>query len=125
MPIERRKSDSALVEKVIEYVQGIAEVKGCNLTGKTAKKLEEAIDDNTDVNIAMELIFVPFMALQNGVIKLTGVVMTALSIWFYLQGSMALLTCIGMTICSFMVFASLERGGELFDAAAPDWTDGG
>lgn len=108
----KTESDSDLVEKVIEYVQGIAEVKGCNLTGKTAKKLEEAIDDNTDVNIAMELIFVPFMALQNGVIKLTGVVMTALSIWFYLQGSMALLTCIGMTICSFMVFASLEQAGN-------------
>ena len=108
----KTKSDSALVEKVIEYVQGIAEVKGCNLTGKTAKKLEEAIDDNTDVNIAMELIFVPFMALQNGVIKLAGVAMTLFSIWFYLQGSMALLTCIGMTICSFMVFASLEQAGN-------------
>lgn len=108
----KTKSDSALVEKVIEYVQGIAEVKGYNLTGKTAKKLEAAIDNNTEVNIAMELIFVPFMALQNGVIKLTGVAMTLLSIWFYLQGSMALLTCSGMTICSFMVFASLEQAGN-------------
>ena len=54
----------------------------------------------------------PFMALQNGVIKLTGVAMTLLSIWFYLQGSMALLTCSGMTICSFMVFASLEQAGN-------------
>lgn len=69
----KTKSDSALVEKVIEYVQGIAEVKGYNLT---------------------------------------GVAMTLLSIWFYLQGSMALLTCIGMTICSFMVFASLEQAGN-------------
>ena len=108
----KTESDSDLVEKVIEYVQGIAEVKGYNLTGKTAKKLEAAIDNNTEVNIAMELIFVPFMALQNGVIKLTGVAMTLLSIWFYLQGSMALLTCIGMTICSFMVFASLEQAGN-------------
>ncbi len=108
----KTKSDSVLVEKVIEFVQGIAEVKGYNLTGKTAKKLEAAIDNNTEVNIAMELIFVPFMALQNGVIKLTGVAMTLLSIWFYLQGSMALLTCIGMTICSFMVFASLEQAGN-------------
>ncbi len=108
----KTESDSDLVEKVIEYVQGIAEVKGYNLTGKTAKKLEAAIDNNTDVNIAMELIFVPFMALQNGVIKLAGVAMTLFSIWFYLQGSMALLTCIGMTICSFMVFASLEQAGN-------------
>ena len=97
---------------MIEYVQGIAEVKGYNLTGRMAKKLNQAIDRNTDINIEMELTFVPFMALQNGLIKLTGVVMTLLSIWFYLQGSMELITCIGMTICSFLVFSSLEQAGN-------------
>ena len=109
---EKIKSDTSLVEKVIEYVQGIAEVKGYNLTGRMAKKLNQAIDRNTDINIEMELMFVPFMALQNGLIKLTGVVMTLLSIWFYLQGSMELITCIGMTICSFLVFSSLEQAGN-------------
>lgn len=109
---EKIKSDTSLVEKVIEYVQGIAEVKGYNLTGQMAKKLNQAIDRNTDINIEMELTFVPIMALQNGLIKLTGVVMTLLSIWFYLQGSMELITCIGMTICSFLVFSSLEQAGN-------------
>lgn len=109
---EKVASDTSLVEKVIEYVQGIAEVKGYNLTGKMSKKLNRAIDDNTDINIKLELIFVPFMAVQNGVIKLTGVVMTLLSIYLYMQGSMELLICIGMIICSFMVFASLEQAGN-------------
>lgn len=106
------KSDTRLVEKVLEYVQGIAEVKGYNLTGKMSKKLNQAIDGNTDINIELELTFIPFMTVQNGVIKLTGIVMTLLSIYLYLQGSMELITCIGMTICSFMVFASLEQAGN-------------
>ncbi len=105
-------SDTSLVEKVLEYVQGIAEVKGYNLTGKMAGKLNAAIDRNKDVNIELELTFVPFMAVQNGVIKLTGVAMTLFSIYLYLQGSMELIICIGMTICSFMVFASLEQAGN-------------
>ena len=106
------QSDTSLVEKVLEYIQGIAEVKGYNLTGKMSKKLNRAIDANTNVNIELELTFVPFMALQNSVIKLTGIVMTMLSVYLYLQGTMELITCIGMTICSFMVFASLEQAGN-------------
>ncbi len=106
------KSDTSLVEKVIEYVQGISEVKGYNLTGKMARKLNQAIDGNTGINIELELTFVPYMAIQNGIIKLTGVVMTLFSVYLYLQGSMDLITCIGMTICSFLVFASLEQAGN-------------
>lgn len=106
------KSDTSLVEKVLEYVQGIAEVKGYNLTGKMAKKLNRAIDENTDTNIEMELLFIPFMTVQNAIIKMTGVAMTLLSVWFYLRGSMELLICIGMTICSFMVLSSLEQAGN-------------
>lgn len=109
---KKMKVDSALVEKVIEYVQGIAEVKSYNLTGQTSKKLNEAIDKNADCNIEMEMAFIPFMTIQNGIIKLTGVVMTLFSIYLYLNDSMELLTCIGMTICSFLVFASLEQAGN-------------
>lgn len=109
---KKLESDTSLVEKVIEYVQGISEVKGYNLTGKMAKKLNRAIDENTDINIELELAFIPYMTVQNGIIKMTGIVMTLLSVYFYLQGSMNLITCIGMTICSFMVFTSLEQAGN-------------
>lgn len=109
---KKLESDTSLVEKVIEYVQGISEVKGYNLTGKMARKLNRAIDENTDINIELELAFIPYMTIQNGIIKMTGIVMTLLSAYFYLQGSMDLITCIGMTICSFMVFTSLEQAGN-------------
>lgn len=105
-------SDTDVVEKVLEYVQGISEVRGYNLTGKTSEKLNTAIDENRHINTEMELKFVPLMQIQNGIIKLAGVVMTLLSIYFYLQGSMVLLNCIGMIICSFIVLDSLGTAGN-------------
>ena len=105
-------SDTDVVEKVLEYVQGISEVRGYNLTGKTSQKLNAAIDENKRINTEMELKFVPLMQTQNGIIKLTGVVMTLLSIYFYLQGSMILLNCIGMIICSYLVLDSLGTAGN-------------
>lgn len=108
----KNASDTGVVEKVLEYVQGISEVRGYNLTGRTSKKLNDAIDENRRINTEMELQFVPLMQLQNGIIKLTGVCMTLLSVFLYLQGSMILLNCIGMIICSFLVLDSLGMAGN-------------
>lgn len=109
---KKDRTDSTLVEKVIEYVQGISEVKSYNLTGKMAKKLDAAMNENRDFNIEMEMTFVPYMAAQNIVVKLTGIAMTIAAIVFYLNGSMDILICTGMIICSFMVFANLEQAGS-------------
>ena len=109
---QKVKADSALVEKLLEYIQGIAEVKAYNLTGTTSKKLNDAIDENCEVNIAMEKTFVPFLGIQSIATKGTGIVMTLLSIWLYLNGSMDLIVCINMVICSFMVYASLDSAGN-------------
>lgn len=105
-------SDTDVVEKVLEYVQGISEVREYNLTGRTSEKLNKAIDENRNINTKMELKFVPLMQIQSGIIKLTGVVMTLLSIYLYLQGSMELLNCVGMIICSFLVLDSLGTAGN-------------
>lgn len=105
-------SDTDVVEKVLEYVQGISEVRGYNLTGRTSQKLNHAIEENRRINTEMELKFVPLMQIQSGIIKLTGVVMTLLSIYLYLQESMVLLNCIGMVICSFLVLDSLGTAGN-------------
>ena len=106
------RADSVLVEKLLEYIQGIAEVKAYNLTGDTSEKLNRAIDENRDVNIAMEKTFVPFLGIQSIATKGTGIVMTLLSVWLYLNGSMDLIVCINMMICSFMVYASLDSAGN-------------
>ena len=105
-------ADSSLVEKLLDYIQGILEVRSYHLTSSQSRKLNAAIDENEDCNFALEKTFIPYMCLQNFVTRMTGGAMTLLSIWFYLQGSMDLIVCISMMICSFIVYSSLESAGN-------------
>lgn len=107
----KQASDVALVEQVIEYIQGISEVKSYNLTGKYSKRLNHAIKDNAKANIGMEFKMVPFITMQSFIAKLIGVVMCAMSIYFTIQGSMKLSECIVMLISSFIMYASLDNAG--------------
>ena len=105
------KAGETLVSAVIEYIQGIAEVKNFNLTEKTAKKLESAIKEKQVADTKMEFTVIPYMFLQGLATKLTGVVMCITSVYFYLTGSMPLLYTIIMTISSFMIYESLDMMG--------------
>ncbi len=105
------KAGETLVSAVIEYIQGIAEVKNYNLTEKTARKLEDAIKEKQAADTKMEFTVIPYMFLQGLATKLTGVFMCIVSVYFYLTGSMPLLYAIIMTISSFMIYESLDMMG--------------
>lgn len=105
-------SDRKLVEKVLEYVQGIAEVKAYNLTGKKSRALNEAIDENSAANTKVEMAFVPIMFLQNLTAKLLGVVVAIISVAFYLNGTMELLNAVVMILAAFILFGALDTAGN-------------
>ena len=105
-------SDRKLVEKVLEYVQGIAEVKAYNLTGKKSRALNEAIDENSAANTKAEMAFVPIMFLQNLTAKLLGVVVAIMSVAFYLNGTMELLNAVVMILAAFILFGALDTAGN-------------
>ncbi len=105
-------ADAGLVEKLLEYIQGILEVRSYNLSSVQSRELNDAIDENEHMNFTLEKTFIPYMGIQNFLTKMTGVVMTMLSLWFYLNGSMDLIVCLGMMICSFIVYSSLETAGN-------------
>lgn len=105
-------SDRKLVEKVLEYVQGIAEVKAYNLTGKKSRALNEAIDENSVANTEAEMAFVPIMFLQNLTAKLLGVVVAIISVAFYLNGTMELLNAVVMILAAFILFGALDTAGN-------------
>ena len=105
-------SDRKLVEKVLEYVQGIAEVKAYNLTGKKSRALNEAIDENSAANTKAEMAFVPIMFLQNLTAKLLGVVVALISVAFYLNGTMELLNAVVMILAAFILFGALDTAGN-------------
>ena len=104
----QQKANRDLVAAVIEFIQGIAEVKKYNLVSSRAKKLEAAVRAKQNGDTHLEFDVIPYITLQEIVTKMTGVLMCAASVYFYINGSMSLLYCIMMTISSFMIYESLD-----------------
>ena len=104
--------DTRLVADVLEYIQGIPEVKAYNLIGDARKKLDNAIHDAAQTNTALEMQANRFVPVQGIIIKLTGVGILLAAIGFYVNGTMELLTAILMMIMSFQVFSGLETMGQ-------------
>lgn len=104
--------DTELVNQIMEYIQGISEVKSYNLIGAQTKRLNDANNACVKSNVKMELVFIPFMFLQNSITKITGAVVIALSAYFYINGTMSMIYAIGMSISAFMLYASLEAAGS-------------
>ena len=109
---EKISADAAEIGKVLEYIQGIAEVKAYNLAGKRRKELNSVIDKRLKILIKMEMRCIPVSNLQSLVAKLSGVAMMLFSLHFYLAGTMDLANCSTMLVCSFMLFNALEAGGN-------------
>ena len=103
--------DTAVVEQVLEFIKGIAEVKSYSLIGKYNRRLEAAIEENVDSNIDMELKLLPLMLIQNVVAKFIDVGVVVLSLVLYTNGHMTLLNCIMLCICSFLLTEGLEQAG--------------
>ena len=109
--VQKVASDSAVVERVLEYIKGIAEVKSYSLAGKYNRALQNAIDENVAANTGMELKLLPAMFLQSAVARLIDVSVIALSLILYTGGRMELLHCMMMTICSFLLTEGLQQAG--------------
>ncbi len=112
LAVKKVDADEKLVEKVLEYLQGMTEVKAYHLTGSKSKELNTAISDNVKINTDMEMTLIPRMSIQTFIAKLTGVCMVGFSCLFYCKGTMDVLTAVVMVISAFIVYASLETAGN-------------
>ena len=109
---DKIRDDAAEIGKVLEYIQGIAEVKAYNLVGKRSRELNDVINRRKKTLIKMEMRCIPVSNIQSLVAKLSGVAMMITALYFYLAGTMALADCATMLVCSFMLFNALEAGGN-------------
>mgnify|MGYP001536997169 CR=1 FL=1 len=89
-------ADERLVSKVLEYVQGIAEVKNFDLTHDSATQVHGAVEEACRASFAMEIPSVLYMLGQFIVNKLTGVAVCTAAIVFYFGGTMELTNCLLM-----------------------------
>lgn len=112
--VSQRKfnADERLVAKVLEYVQGIAEVKNFDLTRDTTTQVAGAVDECRKAAFGMEVPSVIFILLQFLANKFTGVAVCVSALIFYFNGTMPLAKCLMMLICSFILFEQLDSAGS-------------
>jgi len=108
---EKIESDKDMVGVVLEFIQGIAEIRNYNIISQNSTRLSKAIQRKTKADIAAEIAAIPAVGVQMLICKLIGVVIAGASIYFYLTGSMKLTYTITMLLCSFMVFEMLDLAG--------------
>lgn len=112
--VSQRKTnaDEHLVTKVLEYVQGIAEVKNFDLTKDSTTQVQNAVGECEKAAFAMELPSVAFIFLQFIANKFTGIAVCAGALIFWFQGTLPLENCLLMLICSFILFEQLDSAGS-------------
>lgn len=108
---EKIEADKEMVGVILEFIQGISEIRNYNILSMNSAKLNKSIERKTKADISAELSAIPMVGVQMLICKLAGVVIAGASIYFYLTGTMELTYCITMLLCSFMVFESLDSAG--------------
>ena len=105
-------ADERLISKVLEYVQGIAEVKNFDLTRDSTTQVHNAVEEARKASFAMEIPSVLYMLVQFVINKLTGIAVCTAAILFYFGDTMTLTNCLLMLICSFILFEQLDSAGS-------------
>ncbi len=118
---EKLAADREMVGVILEYIQGIAEIRNYNVIGQNQSRVQKSIERKKGADIRAELAAIPAVGVQNLIVKLIGVVIAGASILFYLNGSMALIHTIVMLLCSFMVFESLDAAGTYTASSVKVW----
>ncbi len=108
---EKLSADRDVVGVILEYIQGIAEIRNYNIIAQNSSRVNKAIERKKKADIAAEVAAIPAVGVQNLIVKLIGVVIAAASLWFYFEGTMELEYTITMLLCSFMIFESLDLAG--------------
>ena len=108
---EKLSSDRDMVGVILEYIQGISEIRNYNIIGQNQSRIQKAIERKKKADISAEIAAIPAVGVQNLTTKLIGVAIAGASLWFYFNGTMELVYTITMMLCSFMVFEALDSAG--------------
>lgn len=108
---DTQKSQTALVEAVLENVQGMSVIKSFNLSGRGDKKLQDAVEENRRANLEVEQVMTPYTMAEEAVLQLAGVGMMLAAILFWRGGSMSLANALMVLAMSFLVFNQIKAFG--------------
>jgi ATP-binding cassette subfamily B protein len=108
---EKIEADRDVVGVILEYIQGIAEIRNYNIIGQNQSRVQKAIERKKAADITAELSAIPAVGVQNLISKLIGVAVAGASLRSFLNGSMDIIYTITMLLCSFMIFEALDTAG--------------
>lgn len=111
--ISKRKinADQKLVSDVLEYTEGISEVKNYNMTKSANDSLNLSIDENRKVSTKMELLIGPFESLSEIVLQIGSVGLVLLSIVMTLNNTLNVAAGISLILMSLVVFNEIKASG--------------
>ena len=87
---DTQRSQTALIEAVLETVQGMSVVKSFNLTGKGDRKLQDALEYNRRSNLEVERVMTPCTAAKEAVLQIAGTAMMLAAVLLWRSGAMTL-----------------------------------
>ncbi len=108
---EKIEADREMVGVILEFIQGIAEIRNYNIYARNSSKVSYSVERKKNADILAETTAIPAVGLQMLICKLAGVAIAAASLYFFFTGTMALNYLITMLLCSFMVFEALDSAG--------------
>ena len=108
---EKIEADKEMVGVILEYVQGIAEIRNYNIFAENNSRVAGSVARKKKADILAETTAIPAVGVQMLISKLAGVAIAAASLSFYFGGTMELEYLITMLMCSFMVFEALDSAG--------------
>ena len=112
---DKLASDKDMVGVILEFIQGISEIRNYNLIKQNNTRLKNAIELKSKNDIRAEIAAIPAVGVQMLVCKITGTVISGASLFFYFNGTMELPYTNTMMLCSFMLFEALDLAG-IFNA---------
>lgn len=111
----RQRIQEELVEKVLEYVQGMSVVKSYGLEKDSGQAVFQAVTDSCRKALALVYTMVPWSAVRQMMIRIFSVGIAAAALGFYSGGTLSLGRCLLMLISSFLIYGELESAGNMSD----------
>lgn len=108
---DTQKSQTELIEAVLETVRGMGVIKSFNLSGKGDKKLQNALEYNRRSNVEVSDVLTPYTALQEAVLQIAGVGMMVAAVLLWINGAMSLANALTVLVMSFLIFNQIKAFG--------------
>ena len=106
-PVHQKAQDD-MVASTIEYLRGMQVVKAFKQEGVAVRGIRKAYNDSKNINIKIEVEYMPFNCLHLFSLKAASVAIVAVAAMLTYNGSMELPTMLMLDMFSFMIFGSVE-----------------